>query len=169
VTRIERRYRTTLDEMWDLWTTPSGVEAWWGPAGFTVTVAELDPKPGGTFRYTMAASDEERIAFMLDAGMPVTVETSATFTAVERPHRLAFATLVNFAAETAPYEVETVVDLVEEGDYVRLVLTLQAMHDPEWTARAKAGWESQLDKLAGLFGETATRNAREGRKELDNG
>jgi hypothetical protein len=31
---------------------------------------------------------------------------------------------------------------------VRLVVTLDAMHDEAWTKMAVMGWESQLDKLA---------------------
>jgi uncharacterized protein YndB with AHSA1/START domain len=149
---IERRYRTTLEEMWDLWTTQAGLEAWWGPAGFAVKVVELDLRPGGTLRYVMSATDLERVAFMRNAGMPIAVETKATFTQIEPPRRLAFACLADFVPDTAPYEVTTSVDFIAEGEYVRVLVTQQAMHDDEWTARALAGWASELDKLAELLG-----------------
>ena len=37
-------------------------------------------------------------------------------------------------------------DTVPEG--VRMILTLDAMHDEQWTRLAIMGWESELDKLA---------------------
>ena len=39
---IERTYEATLEEAWALWTTKEGIESWWGPEGFDVTVLSLD-------------------------------------------------------------------------------------------------------------------------------
>ena len=36
---IERTYRAQAEELWDLWTTKTGFESWWGPEGFRVEVA----------------------------------------------------------------------------------------------------------------------------------
>ena len=52
---LERHLDSTLDEVWELWTTPSGLEAWWGPDGFQVTVQHLELRIGGTLQYTMRA------------------------------------------------------------------------------------------------------------------
>ena len=49
---IERNYDATIDEVWEMWTTKEGVEAWWGPDGFDVTVSEFDVRPGGFQRWT---------------------------------------------------------------------------------------------------------------------
>src|SRR6266851_10513510 len=35
---IQRTYAASIDEAWALWTTKSGIESWWGPDGFDVTV-----------------------------------------------------------------------------------------------------------------------------------
>ena len=35
---FERFYRANVQDVWDLWTTKSGIEPWWGPGGFAVTV-----------------------------------------------------------------------------------------------------------------------------------
>ena len=45
--RIERTYPTTAENVWDLWTTPAGIESWWAPDGFTVEVEKLEPERGG--------------------------------------------------------------------------------------------------------------------------
>ena len=45
---IERHYRATLADLWALWTTPKGLESWWGPPGFALTVQAMNVVPGGT-------------------------------------------------------------------------------------------------------------------------
>lgn len=35
------------------WTNPELLAAWWGPAGFTNTFYEFNPRPGGRWRFTM--------------------------------------------------------------------------------------------------------------------
>ena len=35
------------------WTNPELLAQWWGPAGFTNTFHEFDPKPGGKWQFTM--------------------------------------------------------------------------------------------------------------------
>ena len=61
---IERTYRATVQEIWDLWTTKEGFESWWGPEGFRVEVHELDARLGGNLRYDMIASSPEAIEGM---------------------------------------------------------------------------------------------------------
>jgi hypothetical protein len=56
--------------------------------------------------------------------------------------------MAEFIPGVAPYVVATTVELYPEGDGVRMVLTLDAMHDEEWTRRAGMGWEGELGTLA---------------------
>ena len=56
---IERTYRASLADVWDLWTTKEGFESWWGPQGFRADVHELDARVGGTLRYAMVAATPE--------------------------------------------------------------------------------------------------------------
>ena len=46
----------------------------------------------------------------------------------------------------AAYDIETVVELAAVRAGVRMVVTIDAMHDEHWTEMAVKGWESQLDK-----------------------
>jgi uncharacterized protein YndB with AHSA1/START domain len=52
---LERVYRADVQDVWDLWTTKDGIESWWGPGGFAVTVRKLDLRPGGELLYAMTA------------------------------------------------------------------------------------------------------------------
>jgi hypothetical protein len=38
-----------------------------------------------------------------------------------------------------------------------MVLTLDPMHNDEWTSRAVAGWESELGKLEAILAKAASR------------
>ena len=40
-----------------LWVTREHLERWWGPDGFSVEIDELDPRPGGRWRFTMRGPD----------------------------------------------------------------------------------------------------------------
>jgi uncharacterized protein YndB with AHSA1/START domain len=148
---IERSYAASVDEAWALWTTKAGIESWWGPEGFDVTVTSLDLRSGGELVYLMTAMAPEQVAFMKQAGMPVTTECRVTYTEVSPPGRLAYKTLADFVPDVTPYEVTTVVDLRVTADGVKLTITFDAMHDDLWTERARAGHESQMRKLDALL------------------
>ena len=57
---LERDYRADIQDVWDMWTTKDGIESWWGPGGFAVTVQKLDLRPGGELHYDMIATDPRR-------------------------------------------------------------------------------------------------------------
>src|ERR1700704_4672457 len=148
---IERTYAASIDEAWALWTTKAGIESWWGPEGFDVTVTSLDLRPGGGLVYLMTATAPEQGAFMKGTGMPLFTEGRLTYTQGSPPRRLAYITLADFVPDVTPYEVATVVELRATADGVKLTITFDAMHDDLWTERARAGHESQMRKLDALL------------------
>jgi uncharacterized protein YndB with AHSA1/START domain len=150
---MERTYRTDIGTAWDLWTTPEGIEAWWGPSGFEVKVRKLDLRPGGQLLYAMTATAPAQVDFVTRAGLPVTLEARITYTEVVPQRRLAYRHHADFIPGVAPYDVATTVDLYPSGDNVRMVLAFDAMHDEQWTQRAVKGWESEFLKLAKVLGK----------------
>jgi len=148
---IERSYAASIDEAWALWTTKSGIESWWGPEGFDVTVTALDLRAGGELAYLMTAVAPEQIAFMEQAGMPLSTPCKVTFTEVSPPHRLAYKTLTDFVPGIEPYDVGTVVEFKATAQGVKLIITFDAMHDDVWTEHARAGHDSQMRKLDALL------------------
>jgi len=148
---IERSYAASLEEAWALWTTKAGIESWWGPEGFEVSVISLDLRPGGELVYLMTATAPEQVAFMKQAGMPLSTEARVTYVEISPPRRLAYQTLTDFVPGVEPYHVATVVELTPAAGGVKLAITFDAMHDDVWTERARAGHESQLRKLDALL------------------
>ncbi len=147
--RLEHDYPTTADEVWRLWTTPDGIESWWSPDGFEVSVQELDLRPGGSLVYTMTAVGPEQIEFLENHGMPLVTTSRKTFTEIDAPRRLAYSSLVDFAG-VPPYEHLTGVDIEPTGDGVHVVMTVQPMHDEVWTERLLDGRRNELANLAAV-------------------
>ena len=100
---LERTFKASIEEVWDLWATQEGIESWWGPDGFAVTVHKLDLRPGGELVYAMTAVASDQIEFMKKAGMPLTTESRVTYTDVIPPRRLAYTALADFIRGVAPY------------------------------------------------------------------
>lgn len=148
---LERVYPADVQDVWDLWTTKDGIESWWGPGGFAVTVQKLDLRPGGELLYSMTAIGPPQIEFMKKAGMPLTQELRITFTEIIPLRRLAYTHLTDFIPGVEPYDVATVVELQRVAEGVRMTLSFDAMHSDEWTERAVMGWNSQLGKLDRLI------------------
>lgn len=148
---IERTYRASVEEVWNLWTTKEGFEAWWGPQGFRADVHELDARVGGTLRYDMVADTPEMVAAMKQMGRPVSHPTRACFTEVKPRERLVIRNVIDFLPGVATYESTITVDLFPAGDCVRMVVTLDPMHTEEFTQMQREGFTSQLTKLDERF------------------
>ena len=148
---LERTLNARVEDVWELWTTKEGIESWWGPEGFAVKVRKLDLRPGGELAYAMTATAPEQIEFLKNAGMPLTQEARVTYKEVVPLKRLAFTHMADFIPNVKPYQVATTVEFDKLPEGVRMVLTLDAMHDEHWTQLAVMGWESELGKLAKLL------------------
>ena len=145
---MERTFDATLRQVWELWTTKTGIQSWWGPDGFHVQVHAIDLRPGGLLLYTMIADTAETIELMKRQGMPVSQELRITFREIIPLQRLAYTHLADFIPGVAAYDVETVVTLEQDGSRVKMKLRFDRMHDETWTRRAAASWDLELNRLA---------------------
>lgn len=148
---LERTFDASPEEVWELWTTRDGMEAWMGPEGFSVTVEELDLRPGGHLVYAMTAVGPDQVEFMTRAGMPLVHVQRVKFLEVDPPRRLVTRELADFVPGVEPYEVQSVLQLEKLVEGTRMVLTFDAMHDAHWTEMAKLGRESEIRKLEELL------------------
>jgi uncharacterized protein YndB with AHSA1/START domain len=137
---IERELDAPRDLVWNVWTDPDEVAKWWGPEHFTAPrdKIEFDLRPGGVCRITMIGPDGEEYP------------SDGRFGVVERPERL------SFGEESTDHPMiesgETTVEFIDLGDNrTRVVITSRMVCAEELVAMAKAGWGSQLDKLAALL------------------
>jgi uncharacterized protein YndB with AHSA1/START domain len=54
---VTRIFNAPRKLVFKAWTDPEHLPHWWGPEGFTITVQEIDIKPGGVWRYIMHGPD----------------------------------------------------------------------------------------------------------------
>lgn len=149
---VERRYKATLKEVWDLWTTKEGFESWWGPQGFHATVHEIDARPGGVLRYDMIPDTPDMAAAMERLGGGSFHAVTSRFSELKPHSRLQLTAVIDFFPGVDAYESVVEVDFVADGDHVRMIVTLGGMHSDEFTGMQKQGFQSQLTKLDGRFG-----------------
>ncbi len=150
-TTIERTYKATLEEIWELWTTKDGFESWWGPDGFRAEVHAIEAREGGPLHYSMIAATLEMVAAMKQMGQPASSEVHGRFAVIEPYKRLALAQMIDFLPGVKPYETTMLVELTRLGDRVRMVVTLDRMHSEQFSDMQKQGFTSQLGKLDQRF------------------
>jgi uncharacterized protein YndB with AHSA1/START domain len=148
---LERTYDATPEEIWELWTSRSGIEALVPPDGFKVEVSKLDLRPGGSLVYVMTVVGREQVEYMTKAGLSLATEQHVVFVEVDPPRRLVSREVADFIPGVEPYEVETVLQLEVVDGGTHLVLTFDAMHDDRWTENARLGREQELRKLGELL------------------
>jgi uncharacterized protein YndB with AHSA1/START domain len=151
-TRLKRTYNAPAKLIWELLTTPAGLEDWWVPEGFETRVSELELRVGGEVQYTLTATGPEQVAFVRNLGMSLSTEFRRTFTEVAPPTRLAYLSLIDFVPDHEPYKHLTVID-IEPADYrTSLVMTLDPLHDEAWTQEYRDHRDHELDNLKAAIG-----------------
>jgi uncharacterized protein YndB with AHSA1/START domain len=145
---MQRTWQYPLEDIWELWTTKDGIEAWWGPDGFRTKVHRLELTVGGALEYSFTAVGSEQIAYLQKAGQPLVSTVRGKYTVVQPMILVAWNNLTDFIQGVEPYEVETRVELKPTTSGVEMTLKFDVMHDEMWTQMAKAGWENELEKLA---------------------
>lgn len=54
---FRRMFDAPPQDVFAYWVEQHHLEQWWGPDGFTITVHDFDPRPGGLWRFTMRGPD----------------------------------------------------------------------------------------------------------------
>jgi uncharacterized protein YndB with AHSA1/START domain len=129
--------------VFQMWTDPGHVAQWWGPAGFTNPVCEIDARPGGTMRILMRAPNGD------DHLM------TGRFHEVVAPERLVFITTPVDAAGKPLLEGLTTVAFAEHGGKTTVTVHTQAVGFVAQAARMldgmEPGWRQSLDRLDALL------------------
>ncbi|MCH5686680.1 SRPBCC family protein [Niabella sp. W65] len=55
--RITQIFDASAALIWEVWTNPDHIAHWWGPAGFTTTIHEMDLREEGSWRLTLHGPD----------------------------------------------------------------------------------------------------------------
>ena len=60
---ITRVFNAPCRLVFEAWTTPAHVRHWYGPADLTLSVCEIDLRPGGSYRYVLRDAAGQDYAF----------------------------------------------------------------------------------------------------------
>jgi uncharacterized protein YndB with AHSA1/START domain len=149
--RFERVYDGPVEDLWALWTTKEGLEAWFAPGGCRMEIPVLDVREGGEFEHVMTAVHADALAYMDSAGRSHVTRTRGHFVEV-RPHeRLHLRLTMDFLPGVEPYPYDIVVELHPQGERVRMVVTADAHPDAELTRLASQTLEGQLRELESIL------------------
>jgi hypothetical protein len=88
---------------------------------------------------------------MTNAGMPLSTTSRKTFTELDQPRRLGYQSLIDFVPGRQPYQQLTGIELVAAGEHTEVRMTMDPLHDAEWTQRLVAGRGNELDNLAAVL------------------
>jgi uncharacterized protein YndB with AHSA1/START domain len=128
--------------VFEAWTNPQRLAAWWGPDGFANPVCEADARPGGAIRIHMRAPDG------------IIYRMGGTFHEVVASERLVFTSVALDDAGESMFEVLNTVEFAEEDGRTRLTVrarVLRARNPAEtapYLAGMQEGWTQSLGRLA---------------------
>jgi uncharacterized protein YndB with AHSA1/START domain len=148
---IERGFDAPKELVWEAFTTPELVRRWWHARRGEMTVAEIDLRPGGRWRYAMVAtSGGFEVAFHGEYREVV-------------PHERIVSTEVYEGAPEAGEAVNTMT-LTERAGRTTLTILVQhatkAARDMHVESGMEDGLQDALDLLEQVAGEAARRAAR---------
>jgi uncharacterized protein YndB with AHSA1/START domain len=154
---FERVYDASVEDVWALWTTREGLEAWFAPEGMHFEVSALELRVGGAFDHVMTAVGAEQLAYLANLGRPATARVSGRFVDIVRYRRLRIRFDIDFVPGVEPYPYDMLVELHAEAGRVRMILTAERHPDPEMTRGAIVGLTSQLQRFDLAVAARATR------------
>jgi uncharacterized protein YndB with AHSA1/START domain len=140
---IARVFAAPRALVWQAWTDPKMLGAWFGPRGFSSSVPELDVRVGGALRIVMHGPDGNDYPMM------------GVFKEVVPPERLVFSNIAIDKDGNHLLEGETSVTLTEREGKTTMTLRSHAVGlvqiAPQMLAGMEAGWTQSIDKLQELI------------------
>lgn len=135
------------EAVFDAWTDPEQLTAWFGPSGMRIETREIDIRPGGRWRFDMVAPDGTRY------------DNRIVFHIIERPWRIEADHGADRDDDPAMFRMLVTFDEQSDG---KTVLTLRQLHPSRAQREATIGFGAvvfggqTLDKLAAhLAGRSA--------------
>ena len=133
---VRRTVRADANRIFEAWTQPDQLCAWWGPRPVTCSAAEVDLRVGGRYRIVNALPD----------GTSVIIE--GAFEQVEPPHRLVYSWRVG--GELAASSRVTV-RFESRGDATEVIVVHEQIENQTVRDSHEHGWLGCLDGLERHF------------------
>ncbi len=144
---FERTYSAPLVTVWQAWTDPEMLKAWWGPSDVNIPECEIDLRVGGRMYLVMEAG--EGMGPFKGTRWPM----EATFTVVEEPSKLSYTAKAWTEGQEETTTIEQVNELTLTHENGKTKVELKAVLNkigPNAGMAAEGmqwGYTQQLDKL----------------------
>jgi uncharacterized protein YndB with AHSA1/START domain len=151
--RIERTFDAPIDLIWAMWTEAEHFANWYGPTGASIPKADMDVQVGGRRHIAME---------METPGGPMKMFFVGEYREVEPKNRLVYTESMADAEGNAitpeqmgmpagaPMETAIMVELEDQGDRTRMVMTHIGV--PADSPGAQ-GWAMAIDKMEARVSE----------------
>jgi uncharacterized protein YndB with AHSA1/START domain len=136
---LTRVIDATREDVFDAWTDPEQLAAWFGPNGLTIETHEIDVREGGVWRFDMVGAGGLRY------------DNRMTFLRIERPRLIEVDHGSDKDDDPGKFRMLVTFDVQTDG---KTVLTLRQMHPTRAHRDAAIGFGAveyggqTLDKLA---------------------
>jgi uncharacterized protein YndB with AHSA1/START domain len=129
---VRRTIRASAERIFEAWTRPDHLRAWWGPRPVTCSGAAVDLRVGGRYSITNALPD----------GSTVTIE--GEFREIERPRKLVYTWRMGRGEESSVVTVR----FEERGEVTEVVIVHENVPGTAAQESHDKGWNGCLDGLA---------------------
>jgi uncharacterized protein YndB with AHSA1/START domain len=144
ITLVTRRtIQATPTRLFDAWTEPEQLRAWWGPRPITCSGAEVDLRVGGKYRIQN---------LMPDGG---TIVIEGDFQLIDRPNRLTYTWRVG---DETPSKVT--VRFEARGEATEVIVIHEQIPNEQIRQSHEGGWIGCLDGLAQHFVHAGPNSSR---------
>ena len=145
---LKRTFDAPRELVFKAWTDPALLTKWWGPAGFTAPIAQVEARKGGKLYIVMHGPK--------GSDFDIDLATTGVFQEFDPPRRFVF-TNEAMPDEKGVAQLATLctVTFDEVGGKTEMTLRIQLVKttpasEAAW-AGAEMGWNMSLDKLATLM------------------
>ncbi|MFB7863791.1 MULTISPECIES: SRPBCC domain-containing protein [unclassified Streptomyces] len=136
---VTRTFDAPVRRVWEAWTRPEHVRAWYGLASLTMSVCEIDLRPGGAWRWGQRTPEGQEIVF------------SGTYEDIVPAERLVYTEIFEQMPDADPVRVILSFDATPDGGTALTSTSFwptTEIRDQALAAGMETGIREQYDRLA---------------------
>lgn len=142
--QTEKMFGADVNDLYNAWTEPEKLKAWWKPAGNRLVNVENDMREGGAIKYEFEGDSGER-----------TIVITGQYKEVRPAEKLVYSWDWSIAGseKLSGNHFELTVEFSGDGDGSKIAVTQGSEGLHESVHPRKKGWEDELESLNRFLGQ----------------